>query len=274
MTELPFSAVDLSLPVPAPLYFRHEKYQADTEFDWHRHPWGQLNRISLGLLELELQLPRRTLAAPAEYLVWIPAGVPHAAHIRQALDYVSVYVADAQAASLPAQPCLIVQTPLIRALLDDFCQRGVTGLQDEWDVSQAQLLLQRLQQAGCVDDYLPDSDDRLLRPILLAMRAHAGDDTTLAAWAQRVHSTERTLARRFQQLLGMSFVQWRSRLRLLQALAWLKQGRTVSDIAAELGYATPSAFIAMFVKQTGITPDRYRRQLLADVPPRLTGCMQ
>ncbi|MFC3533612.1 AraC family transcriptional regulator [Vogesella facilis] len=264
MPELPFSAVDLSLPPPAPLTFRYEKYPADTEFDWHRHPWGQLNRISLGLLEL--QLPQRTLAAPAEYLVWIPPELPHAAHIRQSLDYVSVYVAAAQAATLPSQPCLIAQTPLIRALLDDFCQRGVTRLQDEWDVSQAQLLLQRLRQAGSVDDYLPDSDDRLLRPILLAMRAQPGDDTTLAAWARRVHSTERTLARRFQQLLGMNFVQWRSRLRLLQALAWLKQGRTVSDIAAGLGYATPSAFIAMFVKQTGITPERYRRQLLAEAP--------
>ncbi|WP_174875651.1 AraC family transcriptional regulator [Vogesella oryzae] len=264
MTELPFSAVDLSLPAPAPLSFRHEKYQADTEFDWHRHPWGQLNRISLGLLEL--QLPQRTLAAPAEYLVWIPPGLPHAAHIRQSLDYVSVYVSDEQAATLPSRPCLIAQTPLIRALLDDFCQRGITSLQEEWDVCQAQLLLQRLREAGSVEDYLPDSDDRLLRPILLAMRTQPGDDTTLAAWAQQVHSTERTLARRFRQQLGMSFVQWRSRLRLLQSLVGLKQGRSVSDIAADLGYATPSAFIAMFVKQTGITPERYRRQLLADSP--------
>ncbi|WP_088968569.1 helix-turn-helix domain-containing protein [Vogesella sp. LIG4] len=260
--ELPFSAVDLALPEPSPLSFRYEQYQADTEFDWHRHPWGQLNRISLGLLEL--QLAERSLVAPAEYLVWIPAGVEHAAHIRQSLDYVSVYVAHDAAASLPAQPCLIAQTPLVRALLDDFCQRGLGAITDSWDARQAQLLLHRLQQAGSVDDYLPDSDDRLLRPILLAMRTQPGDATTLAAWAQRVHSTERTLARRFQQHLGMSFVQWRSRLRLLQALSWLKLGRTVSDIAAELGYATPSAFIAMFVKQTGITPDRYRRQLLAE----------
>lgn len=262
LSELPFSAVDLALPPPAPLSFRYEQYQADTEFDWHRHPWGQLNRISLGLLEL--QMPQRVLVAPADYLVWIPAGLPHAAHIRQALDYVSIYVAHDAAASLPAEPCLIAQTPLIRALLDDFCQRGLDTVGERWDVAQSQLLLHRLQQAGSVHDYLPDSDDRLLLPILRGMRAQPGAATTLADWARQVHSTERTLARRFAQLLGMSFVQWRSRLRLLQALGWLKQGRTVSDIAAELGYATPSAFIAMFVKQTGITPDRYRRQLLAE----------
>lgn len=261
MRALSYSDTDQRLPVPAPLHFRHEQFLANTDFEWHIHPWGQINRISLGILEL--QLPDRTLAAPAEYLVWIPADLPHAAHIRQALDYVSVYVAPGLAAQLPPQPCLIPQTPLLRALLDDFCQRGVTAMADEWDTLQAQLLLQRMVQAGSLDDYLPDSHDRLLRPLLHALRAEPGNNTTLAAWAAQVHSTERTLARRFQQQLGMSFAAWRNRVRLLQALAWLKAGRTVADIAAELGYATPSAFIAMFARHTGMTPERYRRQLLA-----------
>jgi AraC-like DNA-binding protein len=261
MHALAYSDTDQHLPPPAPLYFRHEQFLANTDFEWHVHPWGQINRISLGILEL--QLPDRTLAAPAEYLVWIPADVAHAAHIRQALDYVSVYVAPALAAQLPPQPCLIPQTPLLRALLDDFCQRGVTAMVDEWDTLQAQLLVQRMVQAGSLGDYLPDSHDRLLRPVLQALRAQPGDNTTLASWAARVHSTERTLARRFQRLLGMSFAAWRNRVRLLQALAWLKAGRTVADIAAELGYATPSAFIAMFSRHTGMTPERYRRQLLA-----------
>ncbi|MDC7717981.1 helix-turn-helix transcriptional regulator [Vogesella sp. DC21W] len=261
MHTLAYSDTDQRLPAPAPLHFRHEQFLANTDFEWHIHPWGQINRISLGILEL--QLPERTLAAPAEYLVWIPAELPHAAHIRQALDYVSVYVAPGLAAQLPPQPCLIPQTPLLRALLDDFCQRGVTAMADEWDTLQAQLLVQRMVQAGSLDDYLPDSHDRLLRPLLHALRAEPGNNTTLAAWAAQVHSTERTLARRFQQQLGMSFAAWRNRVRLLQALAWLKAGRTVADIAAELGYATPSAFIAMFARHTGMTPERYRRQLLA-----------
>jgi len=262
LSELPFSAVDLALPPPAPLSFRYEQYQACVLAQVVGQRMGKA-RLAQGN-RFQLQLPQRVLVAPADYLVWIPAGLPHAAHIRQALDYVSIYVAHDAAASLPAEPCLIAQTPLIRALLDDFCQRGLDTVSERWDVAQSQLLLHRLQQAGSVHDYLPDSDDRLLLPILRGMRAQPGAATTLADWARQVHSTERTLARRFAQLLGMSFVQWRSRLRLLQALGWLKQGRTVSDIAAELGYATPSAFIAMFVKQTGITPDRYRRQLLAE----------
>ncbi|XLM23124.1 helix-turn-helix domain-containing protein, partial [Chromobacterium piscinae] len=40
------------------------------------------------------------------------------------------------------------------------------------------------------------------------------------------------------------------------------QGDSVQAISAQLGYATPSAFIAMFQKQLGASPERYRRQLL------------
>lgn len=58
----------------------------------------------------------------------------------------------------------------------------------------------------------------------------------------------------------MSFVQWRNRARFLKALAWLKDGWPVQDIAAQLNYGTPSAFIAMFRKQVGFSPERYRRQ--------------
>ncbi|MDC7708678.1 AraC family transcriptional regulator [Vogesella indigofera] len=255
----PYSAIDLQLPPPAPLYFRYEQFMANTDFGPHRHPWGQINRISLGLLELVLD--DRRLIAPADYLVWVPAEMVHAAHVRQAMDYLSVYVSSALAARLPAHACLIAQTPLVRALLEDFRQREVAAMGDAWDVCQAELLVEHLVRAGSVDSYLPDSSDRQLQPILAAIRAAPGDNTTLGHWAQRVHSTERTLARRFQQQLGMSFVQWRNRVRLLQALAWLKEGWPVQDIAAQLGYGTPSAFIAMFGKQVGFSPERYRRQM-------------
>lgn len=257
--NLPYTLLDQQLPAPSPLYFRYEQLDANTGFERHCHPWGQINRISLGLMTLVLDDSK--LMTPADYLVWVPAHVPHTAHVRQAMDYTSVYVCDALAARLPARPCLIAQSALVRALLEDFCQRRVTAMTDEWDVRQGELLIEHLVRAGSVDSYLPDSDDRQLQPILAAIRQQPGDNTTLAVWAQRVHCTERTLARRCQQALGMSFVQWRNRVRLLQALAWLKESWPIQDIAAQLGYGNPSAFIVMFHKQTGLSPERYRRQM-------------
>ncbi|QEL56202.1 AraC family transcriptional regulator [Chromobacterium paludis] len=255
-----YFASDAALPEPAPLTFRYHRFTPRSEFARHRHRWGQLSRINLGLVELLLDEGK--VVAPAQYLLWTPPEVPHAAYVRQAMHYISIYVSGEMAARLPDHTCLIEQTPLVRALLDDFALRRITVPSDPWDIRQAQLLCQRLLESGKEANYLPDSGHKLLRPILDAIRHDPADATPLKQWSERVFSTERTLARLFQRELGMSFGQWRGRARLVEALARLRQGDSVQDISARLGYATPSAFIAMFQKQLGDSPERYRRQLL------------
>ncbi|WP_234920009.1 helix-turn-helix transcriptional regulator, partial [Aeromonas veronii] len=84
------------------------------------------------------------------------------------------------------------------------------------------------------------------------------DPRTLAQWAGQLHTTERTLARRCLRELGMSFGQWRARLRLLKALAWLKGDMPIQEISWRLGYGSTSAFIAMFNRELGCSPQRYR----------------
>ena len=69
-----------------------------------------------------------------------------------------------------------------------------------------------------------------------------------------MHSTERTLARRCRRDLGMGFAEWRQRLRIVRALPRLEAGEKVASVALDLGYASASAFIAMFRRVTGATP--------------------
>ncbi|QZA80790.1 AraC family transcriptional regulator [Deefgea piscis] len=258
----PYNPSDLALEAPKLLQLRHEAVDAHTGYALHRHPWGQINRINLGLIEITLGLPpnEQHLIAPADFLVWVPAQMPHTAYIRQALSYTSAYLGDEWAQHLPKTACLIRQTPLIRALFDDYAARQVSSTTAANEQAQATLLLERLISADQHTSYLPETTHRQLRPILDALLAQPGDTTTLAQWAQHVHSTERTLARQFQRELGLSFIQWRNRLRLLRAQAALKEHHAIQDIAWQLGYSHPSAFIAMFRQHTGLSPERYRRQ--------------
>lgn len=55
----------------------------------------------------------------------------------------------------------------------------------------------------------------------------------------------------------MTFHEWRTQLRLLEAVDRLSQGQQVTDIATELGYKSPSAFIAMFRRSLGVSPGHY-----------------
>lgn len=65
--------------------------------------------------------------------------------------------------------------------------------------------------------------------------------------------------RRCQRDLGMSFAEWRQRLKVLTSLSRLDQGQTVENIGLDLGYSSASAFISMFRRLMGTTPDEYRK---------------
>ncbi|WP_281077370.1 helix-turn-helix domain-containing protein, partial [Variovorax paradoxus] len=96
--------------------------------------------------------------------------------------------------------------------------------------------------------------------VTLVSAVRASRQAVIPLWAATVHMTERTLARQCQRELGMSFGDWRQRLRFLRAIDALEAGRTVQEIAFDLGYSTASAFIAMFQREAGTTPEQYRRE--------------
>ncbi|REN14033.1 AraC family transcriptional regulator, partial [Mycobacterium tuberculosis] len=67
----------------------------------------------------------------------------------------------------------------------------------------------------------------------------------------------KTIQRLCARELGMTFGQWRQQARLLRALEQLAHGEKVIDVALSLGYASPSAFTAMFKKRFGQLPSQF-----------------
>jgi AraC-like DNA-binding protein len=67
------------------------------------------------------------------------------------------------------------------------------------------------------------------------------------------------LSRRFQRETGMTLRAWRQRLRLFKAVELLAGGQDVTQVALALGYASPSAFTAMFHQAMGQRPSAYRQ---------------
>ena len=56
----------------------------------------------------------------------------------------------------------------------------------------------------------------------------------------------------------MSLGEWRQRSRMCRAIALLAAGGEVQDVALEVGYETPSAFVLAFKKYVGTTPGKLR----------------
>ncbi len=83
----------------------------------------------------------------------------------------------------------------------------------------------------------------------------------LFATAAALHMTPRTLNRRLEAE-GSSFRAIRDALRRDLALSRIAKTRQpLADLAADLGYADPSAFYRAFVGWTGASPSAYRRRL-------------
>jgi len=244
--------------LPYPVYFRIDDFAANSRFISHSHPWGQLNYSAAGVMELNIDGQR--FLSPPQYAVWIPPDLPHDARIHQNVIYHSAYLDAPLCATLPNKPCSLMLSPILKAILADFAERGVAIPTTPADRRLAEVLVDQLKAARCTRNYLPASDDPVLSELLAELQSEPGCNRSLAEWSRRLHVTERTLARRCQRDLGMSFGEWRQRQRFLAALPLLEAGRPVQTVALELGYSTSSAFIAMFQRQCGTTPDQYRRQ--------------
>lgn len=234
----------------------HLAAMTDLEEEWHA--WGQLAFIHNGLMELSIE--GESFIAPARFGVWIPPRARHCSYNHRPIDFGTINVASALCAALPTTPCVLDLSPLVLAIIDHFHQRQVLEPQTAADLRLGEVLIDQLVLSPRRERYLPMSEDRQLAPVLRALEQNPAESRSLAAWAKQVHSTERTLSRRCHTELGMSFSEWRQRLRFIQALSLLERPISIKEIALELGYSSPSAFITMFQSLAGVTPDRYRKR--------------
>lgn len=243
--------------LPHPIVFRATQMPENAAYPQHSHAWGEFVYSFSGVMEL--RLGDRQYLAPAQYGIWLPPNVEHDAQNRYEACYCSLYVAAQLCEAMPKTTCALTVTPLVRALLEHLRGQAPEPVNTPATDRLLQVLLDQLGVASITGSYLPTSNDPLLAPILKALDANPGDSRSLGELAHSVHTTERTLMRRCQRDLGMTLAQWRQRLRVVRAMRLLEDGETVENIAHDLGYSTASAFIAMFRRLMGVTPDDYRR---------------
>lgn len=252
----PFEAV-----LPSPIFFRSACMPAHATYPRHRHAWGEFVYSYSGVMEIEIA--QHHYLAPPQYGIWLPPDMEHVGFNRHEACHCSLYLAAELCDALPAVPCALTLSPLIRTLLEELRSDPPSQPQTPEQQRLLQVLVDKLAQAPHVGSYLPSSDDPLLGPVLRALEANPSDPRSLPQLARAANTTERTLMRRAQRDLGMSLVEWRQRLKVIEALALLERGQSVETIGLDLGYSSASAFISMFRKMMGTTPDEYRRRHMA-----------
>jgi AraC-like DNA-binding protein len=108
----------------------------------------------------------------------------------------------------------------------------------------------------------PEHGDKRLRALCEAVLRDPAEKSQLRDWVAPVGASERTMARLFRDELGTSYQQWRLQAVLAHALPQLARGLPIAQVAAASGYASDSAFSAMFKLAMGKSPSHFQSKTL------------
>jgi AraC-like DNA-binding protein len=266
---VPVGDTDPFRPSPErPVRCRARAMGHDTQFAPHDHPWGQLAYCASGLLQVTVAEPapdkaptlETTTIVPPSRAVWIPPGARHAVSMLETCQLYTLYIDPSVVTPDWRRSRVLVVSPLLRELVlgmelphhagDELRQRSISTL------VLAEMAHAPTQPLG-VPMPDPQRGDRRLRTLCEAVLNAPAQHATLAAWAAHSGASERTLARLFREELGTGFQRWRQQVVLAHALPMLARGAPVSQVAAASGYASDSAFSAMFRSALGQPPSRF-----------------
>lgn len=241
--------------LPVPLFLRTTLIPNDVIFPEHTHSWGEFVYSHNGVVQV--MVDEKRYLVPPQYGVWIPPDKYHLGLNRLEVLQSSLYVTNDLCSRLPSEPLALLVSPFMRSLLEH-ARESTLDYTSQRHLRLLTVFLDELTEAPRAGTFLPASDDPVLQNILDHLEKHPQDNRSVNELAQEANITERTLARKCRQDLGMVLTEWRNRMRVVNAIVMIEEGKSIESIASEFGYSSASAFIAMFKRLTGATPASYR----------------
>lgn len=244
-------------------------YQADlpgASYAFHEHRKHQLLYAMSGIARVESETVQYLL--PPQRVAWIPAGVSHATHVETS-QIVSLYFAPALVdcgSDLVVSEC----PPVLREMIL-FARRWTLhdvelGPLGEALFSTIAQLVRELVTTSTTAA-LPQAKTDLTQRAITQLMA-SPDIAGLDELAQRCGASSRTLRRRLTEELGVGFRELLCQVRVHQAATLLATpDLSISQIAMQVGFASPSAFSQVFLRVTGLAPSEYRKRLTVPAPP-------
>ena len=226
------------------------EYARGTCIEPHAHAANQVVHARTGIMRVFTA--RGVWVVPPGRALWVPAKTEHSILCISAVSMRTVYLCG-QHVAFSAECVVWNVSSLMRELIIRVAGGDCRG-QDEHLLA---LLVSEIDSIDTVPVHLPEPTDAKLKGMTDTWLAHPDDTRTLKNWAAHLGMSPRTLIRRFQKQTGLTFRQWRQQARLLAALERLAEGQAVTSVALEVGYESPSAFIAMFRESFGVTPGKY-----------------
>lgn len=246
-------SVDL-LAIDRPVIALEDEYPSGFTDPPHRHDRTQILYASAGVMAVSTG--DISFVVPPQRAVWIPAGREHEVSCRDRVSLRTLYL-DAHLGREPNRCRVFEVSAFLKALILE-----VVRFEPRYDVAGREgrivaLLLEEIDHMPNAPYHVNMPADPRLVKVCRAILGNPADGRDLDDWARIAGMGRRTFTRNFKKETGMGVAVWRQQARLMHALSLLSGGQSITQVAFEVGYDSPSAFTAMFHRTFGVPPSQF-----------------
>jgi AraC-like DNA-binding protein/mannose-6-phosphate isomerase-like protein (cupin superfamily) len=233
------------------------RYDANEGEAWHYHEVGHLLYAISGTMRVSTR--ENIVLIPPTMAAWLPPGIHHQL---EPLTTTELRIIFARPDTLPIDDSrgrLLAVSPLLRELILSFVSPSMTDASARRRTALNEIFSVELAESTEIPLSLPMPSDKRIQPMADKALANPGEITSVSAWAVETPASRKTVERLFLEETGLLPSQWLRQARLIKAVSELAKGRSVSSVAVDLGYATPSSFTYMFRQALGVPPSKFLR---------------
>ncbi|WP_026440777.1 AraC family transcriptional regulator [Acidocella facilis] len=239
-------------------------------YDWHTHEYHQLIYAVDGPTQIETEAGRYIL--PQGRAAWIPAGARHRTLITAAVG-VSLYFSPTAVADPTARVKILAASPLMREMIVFSARWGLGAPQKDVLLATSFLQTLALLCGQWLESELPLFLPGATHPPIRRAMDYAASDLSAATQTGALAAaglSERSFRRLFARDTGLTWQSWLGQARIMMAMGLLSEGRRVTEVAAEVGYSSLSAFAKAFAQLAGEGPSQFRHRHSAAAKPEVS----
>lgn len=253
--------------IPMPFSILSRTFPRGEAVAWHAHAESQVIFAASGTIQVYTESGRWFV--PPQLALWMPARIPHRVDMLSDTELRMIYWhPSALQKWAPERPldCIfaLAATPLLRELILSVFKDDIPFEKAELAV---RLILHELIETPDIPVFLPMPTSTIGRRVadlaLADSRMHLG----VSDLACRAATSIRTISRMFPVETGLTFKAWRQRARIALAIDQLSAGRTISQVAADVGFGSTAAFSFAFRQVMKMTPTAFLHHLPIPVAP-------
>lgn len=238
--------------LPPALAVMAKRFPDGSRIPLHSHQRDQLIYATAGVMRIETRVD--AWVVPPDRALFMPAGIAHQIDVRGDLEMRTLYIAP----SASAEVKVLTVSPLLRELIAALAREPMDYSGNRRAEQIADLIATELTWAAALPLNIPLPRDERLQQICQRLLHDPSITLSLDQLAADAAVSSKTLARLCREEMGMTFADWRRRVRFAKALELLGRNQPMKLVARACGYESPSAFTFAFRKEFGTSPAKLR----------------